>query len=165
MASHRDEIATWSRLDRDVRRYEYRLGQAASYAQPEHVTALLGPLPERVGHAERWQTAAGAIEAYRTRWSIAGSATLGPEPADPEQRAHWDRTVAIVGTAGFLAAGDTREGGSERTSLATRWDNAHKAIGQTVDDSPPPHSRIPSPAPLSSNESDLDYGFDNGFGL
>ena len=53
---HRDEITTWSRLDRDVRRYEYRLGQAASYTQPEHVTALLGPLPERIGHVERWQT-------------------------------------------------------------------------------------------------------------
>ena len=108
VASHRDEITAWSRLERDVRRYEYRLGQAASYTQPEHVTALLGPLPERVGHVERWQSAAGAIEAYRTRWNIAGPAALGPEPADPEQRAHWDKTVAMVGAAGFLTAGDTR---------------------------------------------------------
>jgi hypothetical protein len=118
---------------RDVRRYEYRLGQAASYTQPEHVTALLGPLPERVGHVERWQSAAGAIEAYRTRWKIAGPATLGPEPADPEQRAHWDKTVAMVGTAGFLTAGDTRDGGSERASLATRWENIHAANHQGDD--------------------------------
>jgi hypothetical protein len=34
-------------------RYQYRLGQAASYTQPEHITAFLGPLPERVGQVER----------------------------------------------------------------------------------------------------------------
>jgi hypothetical protein len=67
VASHRDEITTWSRLERDIRRYEYRLGQAAGYTQPEHITALLGPLPERVGHVERWQSAAGAVEGYRSR--------------------------------------------------------------------------------------------------
>ena len=117
VASHRDEITTWYQLERDVRHYEYRLGQAASYTQPEHVSSLLGPLPERVRHVERWQCAAGAIEAYRTRWNITGSATLGLEPADPEQRAHWDKTVAIVGTAGFLAAGATRDG-RIRTGIA-----------------------------------------------
>ncbi len=60
------------RLEGTIRRYEYRLGQAATYTCPEHVTDLLGPLPERVTEAERWQAAAGAIEAYRTRWNIAG---------------------------------------------------------------------------------------------
>ena len=52
--------------------------------------------------------------------------TLGPEPADPEQRAHWDKTVAIVGTAGFLNRWRTRtKRGSERASLAARWENIH----------------------------------------
>jgi len=148
-----------------VRRYEYRLGQAASYTQPEHVTALLGPLPERVGHVERWQSAAGSIEAYRTRWSINGPVTLGPEPADPEQRAHWDTTVAMVGAAGFLNARDTREGGSERASLATRWENLHTANREPDDDRSIAESPIPSPASLWTDEPDLDYGLDDGFSL
>ncbi len=165
VAVHRDAITTWARLDGDVRRYEYRLGQAASYTQPEHVTALLGPLPERVGNVERWQRAGGAIEAYRTRWSIDGPATLGPEPADPEQRAHWDKTVAMVGTAGFLTAGDTREGGSERASLATRWANIHTANHQGDDNRSVAEGTIPSLATLWSDEPDFDSGLDDGFSL
>jgi hypothetical protein len=165
IAVHRDEITAWCRLDGDVRRYEYRLGQAASYTQPEHVTSLLGPLPERVGPVEKWQSAAGAIEAYRTRWKIAGPATLGPEPADPEQRAHWDKTVAMVGTAGFLTAGDTREGGSERASLATRWENIHAASHQGDDDRSVGGATIRSPASLWSDEPDFDNGLDDGFSL
>ena len=43
VSSHRDEITAWTRLESDVRFYEYRLGQAASYTQPEHVMALIGP--------------------------------------------------------------------------------------------------------------------------
>jgi hypothetical protein len=165
VAAHRDEITTWSRLDGDVQRYEYRLGQAAGYTQPEHVTALLGPFPERVGHVERWQSAAGAIEAYRTRWSINGPAALGPEPADPEQRAHWDKTVAMVGRAGFFTAGDTREGGSERASLATRWSNTHTAYHQRDDNRSVAGAIIPSPASLWSDEPDFDDGLDDGFSL
>ena len=165
VASHRDEITTWYQLERDVRHYEYRLGQAASYTQPEHVSSLLGPLPERVRHVERWQCAAGAIEAYRTRWNITGSATLGPEPADPEQRAHWDKTVAIVGTAGFLTAGDTRAGGSERASLAARWENIHTANRERDDDLSIAGSPVLSLASPWPDEPDVDHGLDNGFGL
>jgi hypothetical protein len=166
VASHRDEITAWSRLEKDVRRYEYRLGQAAGYTQPEHVTGLLGPLPERVGHVERWQSAAGAIEAYRTRWKIAGPTTLGPEPADPEQRAHWDRTVALVGAAGFLTAvGDVREGGSEWASLATRWENLHTVNREPNDDRSIVRSPIPSRASFWTDEPDLDYGLDDRFSL
>ena len=49
VASHRDEITTWSRLERDVRRYEYRLGQAASYTatRARHGTARPPPRTRR----------------------------------------------------------------------------------------------------------------------
>ena len=67
---HATEIETWSRLDQDLRRHEYRLGQAAAYSQPDHTTAVLGPLPERITGVEQWQSAAGAIEAYRSRWGV-----------------------------------------------------------------------------------------------
>ena len=53
-----------------LRRYEYRLGRAAAYTSPGHVTDLLGPLPDRLAATERWQAAAGAIEAYRSRWNV-----------------------------------------------------------------------------------------------
>jgi conjugative relaxase-like TrwC/TraI family protein len=158
VASHRDEITAWAQLERDVRRYEYRLGQAASYIQPGHVTALLGPLPERLGHVERWQSAAGAIEAYRLRWSITGAATLGAEPVDPEQHAHWDKTVAIVGTAGFLAAGDTREGESERSALAMQWESILTADRGCGDD--PIHPL--SPASIWPEEPYLDHDLESG---
>ena len=67
---HQAEIERWSQLDRDLRRHEYRLGQAAAYSHPDHTAAVLGPLPERITGVERWQSAAGAIEAYRARWSV-----------------------------------------------------------------------------------------------
>ena len=57
-------------LESVLRRYEYRLGRAAAYSSPEHVTDLLGPLPDRLAATERWQAAAGAIEAYRSRWNV-----------------------------------------------------------------------------------------------
>ena len=165
VARHQDEIATWSRLERDVRRYEYRLGQAAGYTQPDHVTELLGPLPERITQVERWQAAAGAIEAYRTRWNITEPVTMGPEPTEPEQRGHWEKTVAIVGDAGFLAPGETGRDRSERNSLATRWESIHAVARQRDDDRGAARAPTPSSELLWPDEPDLDRGVDDGFGL
>ena len=64
-SGHQAEIERWSQLDRGLRRHEYRLGQAAAYSRPDHTAAVLGPLPDRISGVERWQSAAGAIEAYR----------------------------------------------------------------------------------------------------
>ena len=120
-----DEITTWSQLEKDVRRYEYRLGQVAAFIQPDHVRSLLGPLPERISQVERWQAAAGAIEAYRTRWNVSGTQSLGPEPTDLEQRSHWEKTVEIVGAAGFLVGNQTSDPASEKASLSARWETEH----------------------------------------
>ena len=161
VARHEEEIATWSRLEREVQRYEYRLGQAATYTQPGHVTALLGPLPESVSGVERWQAAAGAIEAYRTRWNVTGTATVGPEPANPEQRAQWDKTVAIVGAAGYLTRNDSFGEGSEHASLAFHWDAAVAAEVERVDD-----QTVPSPpTPTRDRDRDFGRGSADGFGL
>ena len=165
VAHHRDEITTWSDLDRAVRRTEYRLGQVATYTRPEHVTALLGSLPERITEVERWQTAAGAIEAYRTRWNITGTTTVGPEPTDPEQRSHWVKTVATVGAAGFLNPGGSHKAGTEWASLATRWENIHAVNQQRDDDRHVEWAKVPSPASLWLDEPDLDLGFDDGLGI
>jgi hypothetical protein len=79
---------------------------------------------------------------------------------DPEQHAHWAKTVAIVGTAGFLTAGNTREGESERASLAARWENIHTAERQRDDD-----LRVMTPVSPWPDEPHLDPDFDTGFGL
>jgi conjugative relaxase-like TrwC/TraI family protein len=162
-ARHRDEITTWSQLDRAVRRNEYRLGQAAAYSRPEHVTALLGSLPERITKVERWQAAAGAIEAYRTRWNITGTVSIGPEPTDPEQRSHWKKTVAAVGMAGFLSPGESPGVESEREVLASHWEGIQatdrlREDERTIPTAPVPHA-------TRNRDMDLDRSLDDGFGI
>jgi conjugative relaxase-like TrwC/TraI family protein len=159
---HQEEISRWSRTESVLRRYEYRLGRAAAYSAPEHVTDLLGPLPDRLAATERWQAAAGAIEAYRSRWNVTGETTIGPEPADPEQRDHWRTAVAAVGAAGFLGDQGWPENGSERGSLVSHWEAMREAdrardekdIDRTdsLDDDPP-----------LSRDRDRDRG--SGFGM
>lgn len=154
VARHEEEIATWSRLEREVQRYEYRLGQAATYTQPAHVTALLGPLPERITHVERWQAAAGAIEAYRSRWNVTGTATVGPEPVDPEQRAHWHKTVAVVGAAGYLNRDESFADGSERSSLTSHWE-----VSVATDLERGEEQTVPSAStPAATRDRDRDFG-------
>ncbi len=163
VAHHGDEITTWSQLDRAVRRNEYRLGQAASYSRPEHVTALLGFLPERITEVERWQAAAGAIEAYRTRWNITGMASIGPEPSDPEQRAHWKKTVAAIGMAGFLSLGESPGVEDEREVLASHWKGVQATDRLREDDRTVPTA--PVPHATRNRDMDLDRSLDDGFGI
>jgi conjugative relaxase-like TrwC/TraI family protein len=160
---HQDEITTWSQLDRAVRRNEYRLGQAASYSRPEHVTTLLGSLPERITEVERWQAAAGAIEAYRARWNITGMASIGPEPSDPEQRAHWKKTVAAVGMAGFLSPGESPGVEDEREVLASHWKGVQATDRLREDDRTVP--TVPVLHATRNRDMDLDRSLDDGFGI
>ena len=118
VTAHRTDIATWSRLDQDIQRYEYRLGQAASFSPPSHTTASLGSLPNRITEVERWQSAAGAIEAYRLRWGVDAPTAIGPEPQDPEQRAHWQNTFDVVESASSGLPGAWGDpDGTERAEL------------------------------------------------
>jgi conjugative relaxase-like TrwC/TraI family protein len=159
---HQEEISRWSRTESVLRRYEYRLGRAASYTSPRHVTDLLGPLPDRLAATERWQAAAGAIEAYRSRWNVTGAATIGPEPADLEQRDHWRTTIASVGAAGFLGDQESPGNESEWGSLSSHWEAMQEAdrardeqdVDRTdgLDDEPP-----------RTQDRDRDRG--SGFGM
>ena len=161
---HQEEISRWSRMEGVIRRYEYRLGRAAAYTSPRHVTDLLGPLPERLAATERWQAAAGAIEAYRSRWNVTGTPTIGPEPTDPEQRDHWRTTVATVGAAGFLNEQGSPGNGSERGGLASCWEVMRQAdqardeldVGRTSSHDDDRHRR---------RSRDRDRSRDSGFGL
>lgn len=164
VSQHRNDITTWARLDREIRHYEYRLGQAAAYSQPEHATATLGPLPMRIGGVERWQSAAGAIEAYRARWNITSADALGPEPRDPERHAHWRRALAAVGSVG-LPGSDGPDGGPDETWLSSIWDRVHAldTVRSATDHVVPP---MPEPSQLEwSREVDPGRDFGDDFGL
>jgi conjugative relaxase-like TrwC/TraI family protein len=166
---HATELETWSRLDQDLRRHEYRLGQAAAYSQPDHTTEVLGPLPERITGVERWQSAAGAIEAYRDRWGVDSSDALGPEPLDPGQRVHWQRAVGTIESAGFMALGSS-DGEPDQAWLSSMWDRLHAldaawseaARSDVARDVAP----LPQPPPFSwSRDSDSGRDLGDGFGL
>jgi len=165
VARHGDEIGTWSELDAAVRRYEYRLGQAAGYSRPEHLTRLLGPLPQTVTATERWQSAAGAIEGYRTRWAVTGPEALGPEPGDPEQRVHWQTTVATVGSAGFLNPGASQDIDSERAWLSSHWEETRASDRRRDTGRRGPLVPVPEPELTWFDEPHLDHGLDDGFGI
>ena len=162
---HQEEIARWSRMEGVLRQYEYRLGRAAAYTSPSHVTDLLGPLPDRLAATERWQAAAGAIEAYRSRWNVTGATSIGPEPTDPEQRDHWRTTVASMGAAGFLNDLGSPGHGSERGSLASRWEAMREADrtrhAQDVDRS----ASHDDDDRRRRRSRDRNLGRDSGFGL
>jgi conjugative relaxase-like TrwC/TraI family protein len=162
--AHRTEIETWSRLDRDLRRHEYRLGQAATYSQPDHTTAALGSLPERITSVERWQSAAGAIEAYRSRWGIDTSDALGPEPLDPEQRAHFQRALGSIESAGFTSPGGS-EGELDQLWLSSLWSRVH-ALDASWTDATREVEPPPEPLPFSwSRGGDSGRDLGDGFGL
>jgi conjugative relaxase-like TrwC/TraI family protein len=165
IARHQEEITTWYDLEGTIRRHEYRLGQAAAYSRPEHVTDLLGSLPHRVSDVERWQRAAGAIESYRSRWNVSSEGVLGPEPISPDQAAHWNQTVATVDSAGSINRSDTPESGSDHESLATRWETIQDVDLQRHNDRRLERSPVPPPEPLWPDEPDLDQDLGYGLGL
>jgi conjugative relaxase-like TrwC/TraI family protein len=168
VSRHQEEITSWSRMEGTLRRYEYRLGRAATYTSPKHLTDLLGPLPDRLSATERWQTAAGSIEAYRTRWNITDTTTIGPEPSDPRQSDHWRTTVATMGAAGFLTDQGSPGVESERGSLASYWeamrsaDRSREADRLRDDDAGEP---TPERHVRKRQDRGFDRGRDSGFGM
>ncbi len=168
VSAHANDITTWTRLESDLTRHEYRLGQAASYSPAEHTTSVLGPLPERISGVERWQCAAGAIEAYRARWNVTGADALGPEPSDPEHRDHWERAVGVIGSAGFTDPGASGRA-SDTAWLSSLWDRVH-ALETARSDPGRDTTPIRESPPLDwSRDDDYDFAYgydlDDGFGL
>ena len=160
---HQAEIEMWSELEHELRRHEYRLGQAAAYSQPEHTVALLGPLPEHISGAERWQFAAGVIEAYRVRWNVTDADALGPEPVDPEQHAHWQRALSALGSAGLAEPCGPGEGPDEAW-VSSLWDRVHALDDERHE--PRDVTSVSEQAHLAWSRSVHDgQGFDGGLGI
>jgi len=163
VARHQGEIERWSCLDRGLRRHEYRLGQAAGYTEPEHVTAVLGPLPERIARVERWQSAAGAIEAYRARWNVSAADALGPRPLDPEQFAHWHRAVSVIAMAGFALPPSPRSGPDDAW-LSSLWDRLDALDTASLDPADGLSSWPDSRLYAWGRNVDSGFGLDEGLG-
>jgi hypothetical protein len=163
VTAHRTEIATWSQLDQDIQRYEYRLGQAASFSPPTYTTGSLGPLPDRITEVERWQSAAGAIEAYRLRWGVDAPSAIGPEPQGPEQRAHWQSTFSVVESASSGLPGAWGDpDGTERAELLEKLEQVRSGleqIGTGLDE----YRESLHKAPAIDWGYDDDYGYDNDY--
>jgi len=57
---------------------------------PAHLTAALGPAPERLDARQRWQQTAERIERYRDHYNITDpEQTLGANPQELRQRSDW----------------------------------------------------------------------------
>jgi hypothetical protein len=126
--------------------------------------ATLGPLPERISGAERWQFAAGAIEAYRVRWDVTDADALGPEPLDPEQQAHWQRALSALGSAGLAEPRGPGEGPDEAW-VSSLWDRVHALDAERKHESQDVTPE-PEPAQLAWSLGVHDgQGFDDGFGI
>ena len=89
---------------------------------------------------------------------------LGPEPLDPEQRAHWQRAVGVIGAAGFESPARRVER-PDQAWLSSLWDRVHaldgSPLGSVCDMTP-----VPEPAPLVwSRDVDFEHDLDEGLGL
>lgn len=143
------EITTWSELEAALHRHAYRLGQAAAYSQPDHVTALLGPLPERIHR--------GGALASSSRGSRGLRESLKHRSEAPDR----SRPVEPRTTGPFRPCGDNgRKRGalrSHRSShpvtdfLAQRWEGIHafdEATRTAPISGPPPGLSWPEPPDL-----------------
>ena len=122
-------------------------------------------MPERITETERWQVAAGAVEAYRSRWDIAGEANMNTEPISPDQRAHWDKMAATLESAGFTPPGRTTELEPDTSWLASLWERVQN-LGTERDYIPSDRVVAADPPQWAwSRDDDTYLDRDDGFGL
>ncbi len=100
LAEHADTLAYRDQLTEAVARRRHELGVRAAITQPDHIVALIGPVPTSTPETTRlWTRMAGRIEAYREEWAVAPE-RLRNRPRDACQEQAWE---AAVHTANLLA--------------------------------------------------------------
>jgi conjugative relaxase-like TrwC/TraI family protein len=73
------------------------IGRAIEADRPGYVLETLGPVPESTRGRRAWRHAAAEIEHYRHTYGITDSErALGPQPADPAQRADRQRARTAI---------------------------------------------------------------------
>ncbi len=84
------ELVRYAAIAAELERREHVQRLALVVDPPAHVTAALGPVPERLEARERWQQTAGRIERYRDHYGITDpDRALGENPQDLRQRSDW----------------------------------------------------------------------------
>jgi DNA repair exonuclease SbcCD ATPase subunit len=96
IAGIRDERDTLTsattRIEREHTELRNELAERAVAERPTWAREALGDRPERPSDARRWDSAARTIARYRIEYEIPDSGDpLGPQPADREQRADYER--------------------------------------------------------------------------
>jgi hypothetical protein len=72
-------------------------GLAIEADRPAYIMEALGPVPESTRGKRAWLQAAAEIEQYRRTYNITDpDRALGPQPADPAQRADRQRTRTAI---------------------------------------------------------------------
>jgi conjugative relaxase-like TrwC/TraI family protein len=72
-------------------------GLAIEADRPAYIMEALGPVPESTRGKRAWRQAAAEIEQYRRTYNITDpDRALGPQPADPAQRADRQRTRTAI---------------------------------------------------------------------
>ncbi len=95
LAEHADLLAYRDRLSEAVAERRHELGVRAAITQPDHVVALIGPVPTSTPEATRlWTSMAGHIEAYREEWAVAPE-QLRQRPGDACQEQAWQASVRM----------------------------------------------------------------------
>src|ERR1019366_9935145 len=85
-------VNTTNTLQREHTQLRNELAERELAAHPTWTHETLGDRPHRAWDAERWDHAARTIARYRIEYTITDTADpLGPQPADREQRADYER--------------------------------------------------------------------------
>jgi len=81
------ELVRYAAITAELERRDHVERLALVIDPPAHLTAALGPVPERLDARERWQQTAGHIERYRDHYGITDpERALGENPQDLRQR-------------------------------------------------------------------------------
>lgn len=84
-------------IDTQLRHHSRVRAAYAAADPPPYLHAAIGPRPPGQHDRNRWQQTAAVIEDYRLRWHVTGPhRALGPEPADPLQRADRQQALAAI---------------------------------------------------------------------
>ena len=91
-AKHADVIAYRDDLAVEVADRRKVLALNAVSTAPDHVVALLGPVPDEPSARQRWVNLAGRVEAYREEWDVDPEQLRTP-PTDGVQYREWSNAI------------------------------------------------------------------------
>jgi hypothetical protein len=106
-------------------------GLAVEADRPGYVLEALGPVPDSTRGRRAWRQAAAEIEDYRRSYNITDpERALGPEPADPAQRADHRRVRTAIGRVQAKQRAADRTHHRDPTSERANRPRSHEQRGR-----------------------------------